>query len=88
LKVYLEVTRDRITLRALNVRTNEWGKALVYSWRPVRAEGNTLVIHREEVVGEKHDIEWSVVFASDDAMSVTSLRDGVLIANFRRAGQR
>lgn len=88
LKVYLEVTRDRVTLNAHNVRVNEWGDPRVYSWRPVRAEGNTLIVLREEVAGEKYQLEWTVVFASDDSMSVTSRDSGRLIANFRRVGKR
>jgi hypothetical protein len=88
LKVYLEVTRDRVALKAFNVRVNEWGDPRVYSWRPVRAEGNALIVFREEVVGEKYQLEWTVVFASDDAMSVSSRDSGRLIANFRRVGKK
>src|SRR5262245_60043216 len=86
-KVFLEVTRDRIRLQGMNVRTNEQGKVLTYSWNPVSVSGNTLVVQRQEVEGEKRDIQWSIRFASEDEMSVTSLADGVLLANFKRIGK-
>jgi hypothetical protein len=86
-EVYLEVTRERIFLQGHNVQTNEWGGKLAYSWNPVRVSGNELTLSRQEVVGQKLDIQWSVRFASDDEMSVTSLADNRLIAHFKRIGK-
>jgi hypothetical protein len=86
--VYLEVTPDRVILQGQNIRTQEWGGKLVYSWKPVRASGNTLTISRQPVAGEKRDLQWSIRFASEDEMSVTSLVDNRLIANFKRVGKR
>lgn len=86
-KVYFDVTRDRVTLRAINTRVNEWAEPRVYDWRPLRMEGETLIVSREEVVGEKHQLEWTVVFTSADAMSVRSRDSGRLIANFRRTAR-
>jgi hypothetical protein len=86
-KVYLEVTSDRVILQGQNVQTKEWSPKLVYSWQGVSVSGDKLVISRQEVVGEKKNLKWSVRFSSDDAMSVTSLVDNRLIANFKRIGK-
>lgn len=89
LKVYFDVTHDRITLTAFNVRTNEWGDApLVSTWRPVQAEDRTLIILQETVGGEKRQYESVVAFTSEDEMSVRSRESGRLVAHFRRVGKR
>jgi hypothetical protein len=86
-KVYLEVTRDRVILQGQNIRTNEWGEKQVYSWASARVSGNTMIINRREVYGEQREAQWSVQFVSDDEMSVTPLSDNRLIANFKRIGK-
>jgi hypothetical protein len=86
-KVWLEVTRERIILQGENIRIKEWGAKLVYSWKPASVSGQTMIINRQEVVEPKRDLQWSLRFASDDAMSIISLVDNRLIANFRRIGK-
>src|SRR5262249_27616006 len=73
-KVYLEVTRDRITLKAQNVQVNVWADPVLLEWRVVRAAGDTLVIQRT-AVGSEQRFDWSVVFRSADAMSITPVGD-------------
>jgi len=91
LKVYLDVTRDHVTLKAFNTRTNDWGdKPLVTSWRASHADGDsTLIIAQELTDGSgRPPFESVIAFTSDDAMSMTSRDSGRLVANFRRAGKR
>jgi hypothetical protein len=90
LQVYLDVTRDRVTLKAFNTRTREWGdKPLVSMWRASRTEGdNTLIIAQERTDGSRTPYESVIAFTSGEAMSMTSRESGRLVANFRRAGKR
>jgi hypothetical protein len=85
--VYLEVTPDRVILQGQNIKTKASASPLVYSWSVVRVSGNNLVISHQELMGEKRDIQWSIQFTSDNDMSVTSLADNRLIANFKRTAK-
>jgi hypothetical protein len=85
LKVHLDVTRDRTTMRVLDLRTNQWADVSpVSAWRPVRVEGDALVISQQLLEGGRGPHEYTIAFTSDDAMSKRSRESGKLVANFRR----
>jgi hypothetical protein len=82
------VTRDSITMKVLDLRTNDWAaQPLVKSWQPVRAEGDKTLIISEELVGGggRGPYESVIAFTSEDEMSMRPRESGRLIANFRRA---
>ena len=86
-KVWLEVTRERVIMTAENTTTHE-GDTLPFSWNTKRVTGTTLLIHLQFLKGDQHETDWAVRFASDDEMSVTHTPSDGLIANFKRVGKR
>jgi hypothetical protein len=86
LRLRMEVFPKKLTFGAINVKVNQ-GDTNTHIWEPIRATGNTLVIRQHpETGGASHD--WSVVFASDDQMSVTSLTSNRTLGDYIRIGKQ